>query len=88
MYLQKPFNCTADYALETLNSIHLEKLENCFENLPVDPYLDGGYRFRRLFPMVVSFKPKTIIRCWEVLNASLQKWNLNSLNWKISRKFV
>lgn len=49
MYIQtKPFNCTADYALETLNSIHLEKLENCFENLPVDPYLDGGYRFRRL----------------------------------------
>lgn len=49
MYIQtQPFNCTTDYALETLNSIDLEKLEMFFENLPVDPYLDGGYRFRRL----------------------------------------
>ena len=49
MYIQtKPFNCKTDYALETVNSVHLEKLEARFENLPVDPYLDGGYRFRRL----------------------------------------
>jgi hypothetical protein len=49
MYIQtKPFNCSTDYALETLNAINLEKIETFFENLPVDPYLDGGYRFRRL----------------------------------------
>jgi histidine decarboxylase len=49
MYTQaQTFNCTTDYALETLNTVNLAKLEIFFENLPVDPYLDGGYRFRRL----------------------------------------
>lgn len=42
------FNCVTDYALETLQTLNLEKLERSFNNLPGDPYLPGGYRFRRL----------------------------------------
>jgi|GEM_PF-69840 len=42
------FNCIADYALERLNSINLDKIEYFFGNLPADPYLEGNYRFRRL----------------------------------------
>jgi hypothetical protein len=42
------FNCKTDYALERLNSVSSGKLSTFFENLPVDPYLEGGYRFRRL----------------------------------------
>jgi hypothetical protein len=50
MFLQtlKHFNCTTDYALETLNGLDLEKLDRSFNSLPVDPYLAGNYRFRRL----------------------------------------
>ena len=42
------FNCLTDYALETLNSVNLDKIESFFGDLPVDPYLEGNYRFRRL----------------------------------------
>ena len=42
------FNCLNDYALETLNSLDLERLDNFFDNLPVDPYIAENYRFRRL----------------------------------------
>lgn len=49
MYIPtQTFNCQTDYALETLNSVNLDTLETFFENLPVDPYLAGNYRFRRL----------------------------------------
>ena len=41
------FNCLTDYALERLNSIHLDKLEVFFDNLPADPYVEGNERFRR-----------------------------------------
>jgi hypothetical protein len=44
----KTFNCNTDYALEALNTVSLEKLDAFFADLPVDPYLEGGYRFRRL----------------------------------------
>ncbi|MDJ0680372.1 MAG: 2OG-Fe dioxygenase family protein [Xenococcaceae cyanobacterium MO_167.B52] len=42
------FNCLTDYALETLNSVNLDKIEPFFDDLPADPYLEGNYRFRRL----------------------------------------
>ena len=42
------FNCAADYAFETLNSVNLDKIELFFDDLPADPYLEGNYRFRRL----------------------------------------
>lgn len=42
------FNCITDYALETLNSVNLDKIEYFFGDLPVDPYLESNYRFRRL----------------------------------------
>ncbi|AFY36875.1 Protein of unknown function DUF2257 [[Leptolyngbya] sp. PCC 7376] len=41
------FNCKTDYAIESLNAIDLAKFEPFFENLPVDPYLERGYRCRR-----------------------------------------
>jgi hypothetical protein len=44
----RTFNCNTDYAIEALNSVSSEKLGALFENLPIDPYLEGGYRFRRL----------------------------------------
>ncbi|AFY78347.1 MAG: 2OG-Fe dioxygenase family protein [Hydrococcus sp. C42_A2020_068] len=48
------FNCITDYALETINSIALDRLNRFFNNLPVDPYLKGNYRFRRLSNFIVS----------------------------------
>lgn len=46
--LTKSFNCIADYFLEKINFIDLERIEKYFENLPPDLYLEGNYRFRRL----------------------------------------
>ncbi|WP_013334550.1 2OG-Fe dioxygenase family protein [Gloeothece verrucosa] len=46
--LSKSFNCTADYFLEKIKGINLERLEKYFSQLPADPYLSGNYRFRRL----------------------------------------
>jgi hypothetical protein len=48
------FNCIADYALETINSIKLDRIKKFFENLPIDPYLEGNYRLRRLSNFIVS----------------------------------
>lgn len=48
------FNCLSDYALETLNSVNLDKIESFFGELPVDPYLKSNYRFRRLSRFKVS----------------------------------
>lgn len=42
------FNCATNYALEKLNSANNDLLKSSFENLPLDPYLKGSYRFRRL----------------------------------------
>jgi hypothetical protein len=44
----KHFNCLTSYALETCNSVDLATLDPFFERLPVDPYLAGNYRFRRM----------------------------------------
>jgi hypothetical protein len=48
--LSKPesFNCLASYILELLTSINVDKLKPFFDHLPIDPYLQGNYRFRRL----------------------------------------
>lgn len=42
------FNCITDYALETVNAVNLDKFKIYFDELPIDPYLEGNYRFRRL----------------------------------------
>lgn len=44
----KDFNCITSYALEALTSVKVDKLKPFFTDLPVDPYLEGNYRFRRL----------------------------------------
>ena len=36
------------FALQTANSINLEGFKKFFSDLPVDPYIKGNYRFRRL----------------------------------------
>jgi hypothetical protein len=48
--LSKPqaFNCLASYVLEMVTAVDTAKLTPFFNDLPVDPYLTGGYRFRRL----------------------------------------
>jgi len=45
---KQKFNCVTDYALETVNSVKLDRFKSYFDSLPVDPYLEGNYRFRRL----------------------------------------
>ena len=45
---QPDFNCVTDYALETINSINLDRLIDFFGNLSSDPYLKENYRFRHL----------------------------------------
>ena len=42
------FNCLTDYALETLNSVNLDKIESFFGELPADFYIERNYRFRQL----------------------------------------
>ena len=48
------FNCITDYAVETLNSVNLDKIKYFFGDLPADPYLEENYRFRRLSRFQVS----------------------------------
>jgi hypothetical protein len=52
--ITKDFNCLASYALEAVTSVSLDKLKQFFVDLPVDPYLEGNYRFRRLSHFQVS----------------------------------
>lgn len=51
---QQGFNCTISYVLERLNSFNVAKLIPSFSQLPVDPYLKGDYRFRRLSHFQIS----------------------------------
>lgn len=46
--IRKRFNCITDYALETINSINIDRLIDFFGNLSSDSYLKEKYRFRRL----------------------------------------
>ena len=48
------FNCLTDYALETINSVNVDKFDRFFDRLPADPYLEGNYRCRRLSRFKVS----------------------------------
>ena len=48
LLITKSFNCITDYALETINSINLDRLTRFFDNLSGDNYLPKQYRFRRL----------------------------------------
>ena len=41
------FNCKTTYAIEMVNAIDVAAIDRFFDDLPVDPYLEGGYRFRR-----------------------------------------
>lgn len=47
-FLKPAANCLAGYVLEMLTAIDVDKLDHSFAHLPADPYLEGGYRFRRL----------------------------------------
>ena len=48
------FNCRTTYAIETVNAIDVAAIDRFFDNLPVDPYLEGGYRFRRFSRVEVA----------------------------------
>jgi hypothetical protein len=46
---KKPdLDCIISYVLERLNSFNPDKFIPFFADLPIDPYLQGNYRFRRL----------------------------------------
>lgn len=45
---QQDLICTISYVLKSLKSFNVAKLIPSFTDLPVDPYLQGDYRFRRL----------------------------------------
>jgi hypothetical protein len=47
-FIKPEANCLASYVLEMLTAIKVDDLERSFAKLPPDPYLEGGYRFRRL----------------------------------------
>lgn len=47
-------NCTISYILERLNALDMDKLIPFFTDLPIDPYLEGNYRFRRLSHFRIS----------------------------------
>ncbi len=47
-FQKQNFSCITDYALETINSVDLNKITHFFDNLIGDKYLKGNYRFRRL----------------------------------------
>lgn len=48
------------FALQQANSIKVEEFKQFFNNLPVDPYIKGNYRFRRLSRFKVSSAGKLI----------------------------
>ncbi len=47
-FQKQNFSCLTDYALETINSVDLNKITHFFNDLIGDQYLKGNYRFRRL----------------------------------------
>jgi hypothetical protein len=47
-FVRPEANCLASYVLEMLTAIHVNDFKQSFAHLPPDPYLEGGYRFRRL----------------------------------------
>ena len=47
-FQKQNFSCITDYALETINSLDLNKITHFFNDLIGDRYLKGNYRFRRL----------------------------------------
>lgn len=42
------------FTFKKVNSINLEDIKPFFNNLPVDPYIKGNYRYRRLSRFIVS----------------------------------
>lgn len=50
----KEFNCLTSYVLEMVTAVMMNKLQPFFDDLPVDPYLKGNYRFRRLSHFQIS----------------------------------
>ncbi|MBK1988267.1 2OG-Fe dioxygenase family protein [Sphaerospermopsis aphanizomenoides BCCUSP55] len=42
------------FTLRKVNSIHTEGFERFFQNLPIDPYIKGKYRSRRLSRVIIS----------------------------------
>lgn len=54
LFKPKEFNCLASYVLEMVTAVKVDKLRHFFKALPVDPYLAGNYRFRRLSHFQIS----------------------------------
>jgi hypothetical protein len=50
----KDFNCLASYLLEMMTAVKVETIQPFFDDLPVDRYLTGNYRFRRLSHFKIS----------------------------------
>jgi len=42
------------FTLRKVNSINVEGFKPFFQNLPIDPYIKGNYRFRRLSRFIVA----------------------------------
>ncbi|BAU66182.1 hypothetical protein STA3757_35850 [Stanieria sp. NIES-3757] len=70
---KKRFNCLTDYALETINSINLDRLTYFFNNLKSDPYLNEQYRFRALSRFQVI--DKKLVKLPHNLFFQSQKYN-------------
>lgn len=54
LFKPKEFNCLASYVLEMVTAVRVNKLKQFFAALPIDPYLTGNYRFRRLSHFQIS----------------------------------
>ena len=56
-FQKQNFSCITDYALETINSVDLNKITHFFDNLSGDKYLEGNYRFRGLSRFKIDERP-------------------------------
>jgi len=54
LFKPKEFNCLASYVLEMVTAVRVNQLKQFFDDLPIDPYLTGNYRFRRLSHFQIS----------------------------------
>ena len=41
------FNCLTSYVVETIGDDNVQAIRPFFDRLPVDPYFEEGFRFRR-----------------------------------------
>mgnify|MGYP001790983429 FL=1 len=48
------FNCQTSYAVETVDKASIQSLAAGFDDLPIDPYIERGYRARRFSRFKIS----------------------------------